>query len=425
MIESAAADTAMAAAPASGDSQTLSLQGLPPLGLYVHLPWCVRKCPYCDFNSHPLRVQLPAAEYIDALLADLDQQLPLVWGRPVQTVFFGGGTPSLFNGAQIQRLLNGIRNRLLLVPNAEITLEANPGTVEHDHFAAYRDAGVNRISLGAQSFADKALQALGRIHGGAEAVAAIHKLRQAGFDNFNIDLMYGLPGQDEAAAVADIQRALELQPTHVSHYQLTLEPNTLFAHRPPVLPDEDTIAAMQEACAEQLQLAGFAQYEVSAWSLPQQECRHNLNYWQFGDYLAIGAGGHGKLTLPAEQAIVRYVRQPSPKRYLLAQTAGDWDQRRHYPTDQELVFEFFLNALRLRSGVQLALFNQRTGLDRVVLEPMLQEAQQRGLAQWRDDQLLITDLGWRFLNDLQAVFLPAGKNAGANAAGHGPSGPSM
>jgi oxygen-independent coproporphyrinogen-3 oxidase len=386
--------------------QGLRLQTLPPLSLYVHLPWCVRKCPYCDFNSHPLRDQLPADEYIDALLADLDQQLPQVWGRVVQTIFFGGGTPSLFNGAQIARLLDGVRARMTLAPHAEITLEANPGTIEYDHFAAYRDAGVNRISLGVQSFDDAQLQRLGRIHGGAEAVIAVAKLRQAGFDNFNIDLMFGLPEQDEAAAVADVQRALELQPSHLSHYQLTLEPNTLFAHRPPPLPDEDVIAAMQDACAGQLMAAGFQQYEVSAWGLPQHECRHNLNYWQFGDYLAIGAGAHGKLTLPAEQAIVRYVRQPSPKRYLQARHDGLWDQSRSHPDAATLVFEFFLNALRLRSGVPLALFQQRTGLELALLDKPLAEAQRRELVQVDGEALQITDLGWRFLNDLQAIFLP-------------------
>ena len=386
--------------------QGLPLQALPPLALYVHLPWCVRKCPYCDFNSHPLRDTLPADDYIDALLTDLQQQLPLVWGRVVQSIFFGGGTPSLFNGGQIARLLAGVRARMTLAPQAEITLEANPGTIEHDHFAAYRQAGINRISLGVQSFDDAALQRLGRIHGAAEAVAAIDKLRLAGFDNFNLDLMYGLPQQDIAAAVADIQRALEFAPSHLSHYQLTLEPNTLFAHRPPPLPDEDSIAAMQEACVGHLQAAGFDQYEVSAWSLPQRECRHNVNYWQFGDYLAIGAGGHGKLTLPAEQAIVRYVRQPSPKRYLQARHNGDWDQSRSYPDAATLAFEFFLNALRLRRGLNLSLFRQRTGLDTALLQQPLTEAKQRGLLQQNGDVLQATELGWRFLNDLQAIFLP-------------------
>ncbi|GAB4115246.1 MAG: radical SAM family heme chaperone HemW [Wenzhouxiangellaceae bacterium] len=388
-------------------AQGLTLQGMPPLALYVHLPWCVRKCPYCDFNSHPLHGELPAEAYVDALLADLDQQLPLVWGRVLHSIFFGGGTPSLFSGAQIERFLDGVRARMSLAPAAEITLEANPGTVEHDHFAAYRAAGVNRVSLGVQSFADAALQQLGRIHGGQEAITAIDRLRQAGFDNFNIDLMYGLPQQDVAAAVDDVQRALAFAPTHVSHYQLTLEPNTLFAHRPPPLPDEDIIASMQEACADHLQAAGLRQYEVSAWSQPQHECRHNLNYWRFGDYLAVGAGAHGKLTLPAEQAIVRYVRQPSPKRYLQAMQSGEWDQSRSCPDARTLVFEFFLNALRLRDGVDLALFRQRTGLTMNWLQQPLDEAQQRGLVWIDGDDLHITDLGWRFLNDLQAIFLPA------------------
>ena len=289
----------------------------PPLSLYVHLPWCVRKCPYCDFNSHEGKGALPFAGYVDALIRDLDQDLPLVWGRTIHSVFFGGGTPSLFPPEQIDRFLQAASSRLRFAPNLEITLETNPGTAEHGRFDQYRDAGVNRISFGIQSFDDGCLKRLGRIHDSAEAERAVKLAQDAGFDNFNLDLMYALPGQDLAMAEYDLQRAFALQPTHISHYQLTLEPNTMFFARPPQgLPDDDSAWDMQEHCQALLADAGYAQYEVSAYARPGRQCAHNLNYWRFGDYLGIGAGAHGKLTLGAEQDILRRWKTKHPTVFL-------------------------------------------------------------------------------------------------------------
>lgn len=380
---------------------------LPPLTLYVHLPWCVRKCPYCDFNSHAVKDDIPEAAYIKTLLADLDDLLPKAWNRPVHAVFFGGGTPSLFSGAAIADILDGVRARLPMSPGAEITLEANPGTVEHDHFARYREAGVNRISLGVQSFNDQHLQRLGRIHGSDEARRAVSAVREAGFDNFNLDLMFGLPGQTLQQAVSDIEHALALAPAHISHYQLTLEPNTAFAANPPELPPDDASADYQQACAERLSAAGFNQYEVSAWAQPERACRHNLNYWRFGDYLAIGAGAHGKLTLPAEDAIWRYARHRHPKTYLAALESGDWNAEQRELDQAERIFEFFLNGLRLREGVSLTQFESRTGLSRQEITDLILQAETKGLLQQTDKNLMPTALGWQFLNDLQGLFLPA------------------
>jgi len=376
--------------------------GLPPLGLYVHLPWCVRKCPYCDFNSHELRQELPGEDYCEALLRDLEEDLPLVWGRPVHTIYFGGGTPSLFSAALIDRLISGFRARLDLVPGAEITLEANPGTVERDRFTAYRDAGINRVSLGAQSFDDECLKALGRIHGSDEVHRAIESLHAAGLENFNIDLMFGLPGQTLEGALADVTQALAAKPTHLSHYQLTLEPNTAFAARPPALPDEELCWSMQEACGGKLEQAGFEHYEVSAWCLPGRQSRHNMNYWQFGDYLGIGAGAHGKLTLPALGEVRRRIKQRHPKRYL----AGEALALDEAVADKDLAFEYFLNALRLRRGFSLKQFSQRTGVDRASIAGPLRAALERGLLEQDDDLFRPTELGWRFVNDLQGLFLP-------------------
>ncbi len=380
---------------------------LPPLTLYVHLPWCVRKCPYCDFNSHAIKQAIPETEYVRALMADLDQLLPKAWNRPVHAVFFGGGTPSLFSGSAIGNILDGIRARLNLSPNAEITLEANPGTVEHDHFAHYRQAGVNRISLGVQSFNDQHLQKLGRIHDGNEAINAVTSIRNAGFDNFNIDLMFGLPGQSLQQALLDIDTALSLQPTHLSHYQLTLEPNTAFAANPPSLPDDDDSAEIQQACAKQLLTADFHQYEVSAWSRPDRVCQHNINYWQFGDYLAIGAGAHGKLTLAAENIIWRYARHRHPKLYLQSVESGHWNAEQRELDVPERIFEFFLNGLRLREGINLDRFTARTGLPIKSIADLIQQATDKELLEQIDNQLYPTELGWRFLNDLQGLFLPA------------------
>jgi len=379
---------------------------LPPLALYVHLPWCVRKCPYCDFNSHPLKGRLPAEEYIDALLRDLALDLPLVWGRVVQSVFLGGGTPSLFSAAQLERLLSGCRALLPFSPRVEITLEANPGTLEHDSFAAYRAAGINRVSLGAQSFSDRALAAIGRIHGRSEVLRAVESLHGADLDNFNLDLMFALPGQDLAAALDDVGQAIACAPAHISHYQLTLEPNTAFHADPPALPGDELAWDMQEACGELLAEAGFAQYEVSAWARPGRQCAHNLNYWSYGDYLGIGAGAHGKITLPAEGVIRRRIRARHPAAWM--KTAGDaasLAQDRPVPPE-ERAFEFFLNQLRLRRGISKAQFEARTGLAWAVIADRVRELQSKGLALDEGDWLTPTELGWRFGNECQAIFLP-------------------
>ncbi len=386
---------------------------LPPLSLYIHLPWCVKKCPYCDFNSHASPDAIPAKEYITALIADLEQDLPLVWGRPVHSVFFGGGTPSLFNAEQIGGILGAVRGRLNLVPGAEITLEANPGTIEHDSFAAYREAGINRVSLGVQSFSAAALRRLGRIHGPQEVHQAIASLHDAGLENFNLDLMYGLPQQTTAEAITDIDAALQHGPRHLSHYQLTLEPNTAFFAQPPALPAEDACWRMQEACAERLTAHGFEQYEISAWALPGERCAHNLNYWRFGDYLGIGAGAHGKVTLPAQAAIMRLSKKRHPKAYLQATMGGDFRSTEHPVAAAELAFEFFLNQLRLRDGVRIADFEPRTGLGWSEVEKPVSLACAKGLLEERSGHLLPTELGWRFVNETQALFLPAAASPGS------------
>ncbi len=378
----------------------------PPLSLYVHLPWCVRKCPYCDFNSHEQRGELPFAAYVDALLADLDHDLPLVWGRTIHSVFFGGGTPSLFPAEAIDAFLQAASARLRFAPNLEITLETNPGTAEHGRFEHYRGAGVNRISFGIQTFDDATLQRLGRIHDSAEAVAAIALAREAGFDNFNLDLMYALPQQTLAMAERDIERAVALQPSHISHYQLTLEPNTVFAAKPPAgIPDEDDAWEMQEHCQALLADAGYAQYEVSAYARPGRQCEHNLNYWRFGDYLGIGAGAHGKITLGAEQAILRRWKLKHPAAYLAAagtpQAIGG-DERIE---PERRPFEYMLNALRLNEGFSLVQFERRTGLTRAAIADALATARGRGWLQMNGDHVVPTDLGRRFTNDVIELFL--------------------
>jgi putative oxygen-independent coproporphyrinogen III oxidase len=378
----------------------------PPLSLYVHLPWCVRKCPYCDFNSHEQRGVLQFEAYVDALIADLDHDLPLVWGRTVQTVFFGGGTPSLFPPDAIDRFLQLASARLRFAPNAEITLETNPGTVEHGPFPGYRNAGVNRLSFGVQTFDDGCLQRLGRIHSSGDAVRAVQAARDAGFDNFNLDLMYALPGQTLAMAEDDIERAIALQPTHVSHYQLTLEPNTVFAVRTPAgIPDEDSAWDMQEACQARLAAAGYTQYEVSAYALPGRQCAHNLNYWRFGDYLGIGAGAHGKLTLGANQQVLRRWKAKHPTEYLLkagtaAAIGGD-----DVLSAERLPFDFMLNALRLNDGVPIAMFEARTGLPRTTIAGKLAIAHERGWLETDENWLRPTELGRRFTNDVIGLFL--------------------
>jgi oxygen-independent coproporphyrinogen-3 oxidase len=378
-----------------------------PLALYVHLPWCVRKCPYCDFNSHAVPATgLPEQAYLDALREDLDLAVQDAAGREVVSVFFGGGTPSLFSPRAIATLLEHVRSCLPVAPDAEVTLEANPGTLEHARFADYAQAGVNRVSLGAQSFDDAKLAALGRIHRAGEIERAVALLRAGGIDNFNLDLMYALPGQDVAGALADLERAIALGPTHLSHYQLTLEPQTPFARRPPPhLPDDDTAFAMQEACQSRLAAAGYAQYEVSAYAQPGRRCRHNLLYWRFDDYLGIGAGAHGKVTL-VDGSIVRTVRTRHPAAFIGATAPTARVTERRTVEARELPFEYCLNALRLVEGFDEAAFAQHTGLAPAVLAPSLARALERHLVEGAGGHWRATALGQRFLNDLQALFLP-------------------
>ncbi len=392
--------------PGAPAAEMQTMLTTPPLALYVHLPWCVRKCPYCDFNSHERKGDLPFDAYVDALLRDLDADLPLVWGRAVHSVFFGGGTPSLFPPQAIDRFLQDAAARLRFAPDIEITLETNPGTVEHGPFTGYRAAGVNRLSFGVQSFDDGCLLRLGRIHSSGDAERAVKAAQDAGLDNLNLDLMYALPGQTLTMAVDDIARALALQPAHVSHYQLTLEPGTRFAARPPQdLPDIDAAWDMQEACQAQLAAAGFAQYEVSAYARSDRQCRHNLNYWQFGDYLGIGAGAHGKLTLGAQQQVRRRWKIRHPLLYLEkagtdAAIGGDEPL-----TEARLPFDFMLNALRLNAGVPLALFEARTGLPRSTIADRLATARACGWLEDDPDWLRPTELGRRFTNDVVGLFL--------------------
>ncbi len=376
----------------------------PPLSLYVHLPWCVRKCPYCDFNSHELRTARPDPAYVDALLADFEAELPSVGNRRIETVFLGGGTPSLFAADEVARLIGGLRARAPFASDAEITLEANPGTVERGTFAGYRAAGINRVSLGAQSFDAAALRAIGRIHSPRETLAAVEELHAAGLENFNLDLMYALPGQTPDRALADVVAACALGPAHVSHYQLTLEPGTPFHARPPVLPDEDAAWTMQVECVRALADAGYRQYEVSAYAREGARCRHNLNYWEFGDYLGIGAGAHGKVSVELPEGVWRSVKPRMPGAYVAAATAGRRGERTPIaPAD--LPFEFLLNALRLVDGFDRARFEERTGLGIDRIAAALERAGRRGLLDVRPDGWRPTELGQRFLNDLQAEFL--------------------
>ena len=379
---------------------------LPPLSLYVHLPWCVRKCPYCDFNSHAVKGELPGDEYVQALLKDLELELPLVWGRTVHTVFFGGGTPSLFSAEQIAALMSGFRGLLRISPEAEVTLEANPGTTEHDSFTAYGDAGVNRISLGVQSFNDGHLSGIGRIHGRAEAERAVAAIHRSGIQNFNIDLMYALPGQSVGDALQDVHDAVACEPAHISHYQLTIEPNTAFHADPPAIPDEDSAWEMQQECGQVLSRAGYRQYEVSAWARPDLQCRHNLNYWRYGDFLGIGAGAHGKITLPAEQSVRRRIRQRHPRSWMKEVWEGKGIIEDRVLDPAERVFEFFLNQLRLRDGVLKDQLEPRAGVAWNEVATRVNGAIEKGLLRDENGVLSPTELGWRFSNEIQAVFLP-------------------
>jgi oxygen-independent coproporphyrinogen-3 oxidase len=378
---------------------------LPPLALYVHMPWCVRKCPYCDFNSHQLKSAQPSSTYIDSLIRDFELELPGIGARRIDTVFFGGGTPSLFSPQEFDRLLSSVRSLAQLAPDAEITMEANPGAIERGAFAGYRDAGINRVSLGAQSFSPDALQRLGRIHAAQDTERAVAELKAAGIRNFNLDLMYALPEQSIEQALEDIRIAVSLAPTHLSHYQLTLEPGTVFHSRPPPLPDDEQAWTMQTESQGLLAAHGYEQYEVSAYAHSGARCRHNLNYWEFGDYVGIGAGAHGKLTL-AQQRILRTEKPKQPRDYQsqVATAQQAFGQRRIVAAD-ELPFEFMLNALRLNEGFRIEDYESRTGLKMGDLESPLRQAQSRDLLQRSGQGWRATDLGRRFLNDLQAGFL--------------------
>ena len=390
-------------APLPEDEREKSGFQLPPLALYIHIPWCVRKCPYCDFNSHAAGAELPEGAYVDALLADLEADLPAAHGRGLVTIFLGGGTPSLFSARALDRLLNGINRHLAFAPDIEITLEANPGTFEQEKFADYRRLGINRLSIGVQSFQTAQLQALGRIHDGFDAIRAAEMARRAGFDNFNLDLMHGLPGQDVAGALADLRQAVALGPTHLSWYQLTLEPNTLFWSQPPEIPEDDLLWDIQEAGQALLAAEGFVQYETSAYARDGRRARHNLNYWTFGDFLGIGAGAHAKLSDPHGH-IRRTWKTRLPKDYL--------DPARRFQAGErlleaaELPFEFMMNALRLTGGVPAELFAQRTGLPLAAIAEPCAAARAAGLLE-NDPQLLRpTARGQLFLNDLLQHFLP-------------------
>ena len=399
------------------NTQAVNFQALPPLSLYIHIPWCVRKCPYCDFNSHEARDAFPEREYVAALIRDLELALPLIWGRKVYTVFFGGGTPSLLSGESVAEILRQVRMLLPLDIGAEITLEANPGTVEAGRFAAYRDAGVNRLSLGIQSFNDAHLQALGRIHTADEARRAI-EMAQQHFDNINLDLMYALPGKNQdktlgqtlEQALRDAQTALTFAPQHLSCYHLTLEPNTLFHRNPPALPDDDIGSDMQQRIEELLAAHGYLHYETSAFALPKRQSRHNLNYWQFGDYLGIGAGAHSKLSF--HDRVIRQMRYRQPQDFMRHVAQDAPVQTEHQVGCEELAFEFMMNALRLNEGFDSALFGERTSLPLASIRRELDEAERRGLLSRDHRRIAPTQLGQRFLNDLLEIFMKQDLGAG-------------
>jgi putative oxygen-independent coproporphyrinogen III oxidase len=375
-----------------------------PLSLYIHVPWCVRKCPYCDFNSHQVAAEgIPERQYLAALLKDLEQVLPRVWGRRVSSIFFGGGTPSLLSPGVVAELLSGIRARIPCVPTAEITLEANPGSIEAEKFKQFREAGVTRLSLGVQSFNDLNLHVLGRIHSASQAHHAITAMLESGFESFNIDLMFGLPGQDISGASKDLETALGYQPPHLSLYQLTIEPNTPFMHSPPGnLPDDDLLSDMQDELAAQAAQQGLQRYEVSAYAAQGQQCRHNLNYWEFGDYIGIGAGAHTKIS--DQSAVVRYSRPRLPKQYLASAGMADAYVGERMLQPQDLIIEYMINALRLRSGFSLQQFSLHTGLGRDVLSEGIAKAVALGLLQQNDDKIIATDKGFGFLSEIQLLF---------------------
>ncbi len=374
-----------------------------PLSLYIHLPWCVQKCPYCDFNSHRAPTSLPEDLYVAALLEELENHLPLIQDRPLISIFFGGGTPSLFSPHAIEQILKGIEKLTYLASDIEITLEANPGTIDESHFRGFRTAGINRLSIGIQSLQDDKLKRLGRIHDSAQAYRAIQIAKDSGFDNFNLDIMYALPDQSLADALYDLQTALSFEPTHFSWYQLTLEPNTLFYHQQPVLPEDDLMWEMQIAGQEAIKAAGLAQYEVSAYAKPNKQCRHNINYWAFGDYLGIGAGAHSKITRLTTQDVLRFAQVKHPKDYLEAAKRRQFNPST--VSKEALLFEFMLNALRLTQGVPTTLFAERTGLNILSIENKRREAISKGLLLDTPEIICATTLGKKFLDNLTGLFL--------------------
>ena len=376
------------------------MANLPPLSLYIHIPWCVQKCPYCDFNSHALKGDVPHEEYVNHLLADLERDLPLTSGRDVSTIFIGGGTPSLLSGTAMQQLLDGVRARLPLAAGAEITMEANPGTVEADRFSAYQAAGINRISIGVQSFDPLKLQRLGRIHGPEEAKRAARLAADLGLRSFNLDLMHGLPDQSLTEALDDLRQAIALNPPHLSWYQLTIEPNTLFASRPPVLPDDDALWDIFEQGHQLLTAAGYQQYETSAYAKPGYRCEHNLNYWRFGDYLGIGCGAHGKLTQP-DGRVVRTVKTRHPRGFM----AGEYLDKQHEVADEDKPFEFFMNRFRLLEPAPRHDFTRYTGLDEAIIRPQLDSALEKGYLTETPEFWQVTEKGKLFLNSLLELFL--------------------
>jgi len=382
----------------------LQFDRLPPLSLYVHLPWCVRKCPYCDFNSYEARGALPDLEYVDALLRDLRSEIELARGRAIETIYFGGGTPSLFSAAAIARLLDGLKSAATIAPDAEITLEANPGAVDVARFAAFREAGVNRLSIGIQSFRNEKLHALGRVHDSAQAEAAVAAARAAGFANVNVDLMYALPGDDVAGAVADLERAVALEPEHVSWYQLTLEPNTAFERRPPALPDDDFVAKIEEQGRALLAAHGYERYEISGYAQRGRRCLHNLNYWQFGDYLGVGAGAHGKVTLPEAGEIARRAKTRNPRTYQLQAGNAAATSEERVATREQAALEFLMNALRLLDGTTVETFEARAGQPEGAIGAPRAAAAARGWLSAEPDRLRATPSGLERLNKLLELF---------------------
>ncbi len=375
-----------------------------PLSLYIHIPWCVKKCPYCDFNSHEARQEVPEERYIKALLADIESELPHIWGRPIESVFIGGGTPSLFSAKSIDKLLCGLRERLPIHPMMEITMEANPGTFEQERFSAYKEAGINRLSIGVQSFNDNHLNVLGRIHGANEAIKATEIANNAGFGNVNIDLMFGLPNQTIKEALDDLQQAIDCAPSHLSWYQLTIEENTLFHHAPPVLPKDDLLWDMQQQGQKLLAQLGYEQYEVSAYAQKNRRCQHNINYWQFGDYLGVGAGAHGKLSMP-DGSITRHTKYRHPEKYMQMALENTPRSSEKLLTEQDLCFEYMLNIVRIKQSFTRTDFETRTRIPFTNIEERINKAINNGLMQVVEGEYSTTKKGWAFLNDIMALFL--------------------